>query len=89
MRKRFIKSPSQFETEIEAVVEEFLDWKDVYASKIPDDNIGVVIFAANEEGNVFIDWRLEMKGIKLRTKSFFDKGNAIGMKGLVVWIDQY
>ena len=88
MRKRFIKSPSQFETEIEAVVEEFLDWKDVYSSKIPDDHVGVVIFAANEVGNVFIDWRIEVKGIKLKTKSFFDKGKAIGMKGQVVWIDK-
>jgi hypothetical protein len=88
MRKRFIKTPSQFETEIEAVVEEFLDWKDVYASKIPDDEVGVVIFAANEKGNVFIDWRLENKSIKLKTKSFFDKGEALGMKGQVVWKDQ-
>jgi hypothetical protein len=88
MRKRFIKSPNQFESEIEAVVEEFLDWKDVYASKIPNDHVGVVIFAANEEGNVFIDWRLELKNIKLKTKSAFDKGDAKGMKGQVVWIDQ-
>jgi hypothetical protein len=88
MRKRFIKSPSQFEIEIEAVVEEFLDWKDVYASKIPDGHVGVVIFAANEEGDVAIDWRLEIKGIKLKTKSFFDKGEAMGMKGQVIWIDE-
>ena len=88
MRKRFFKSPSQFEIEIEAVVEEFLDWKEVYASKIPDDHVGVVIFAANEEGDVVIDWRIEIKGIKLKTKSFFDKGKAMGMKGQVVWIDQ-
>jgi hypothetical protein len=88
MRKRFIKSHNQFESEIEAVVEEFLDWKDVYASKIPDDHVGVVIFAANEGGDVFIDWRLEMQDIKLKTKSVFDKGDAKGMKGLVVWIDR-
>jgi hypothetical protein len=88
MKKRFIKSPSQFETVIEAVVEEFLDWKDVYASKIPEDHIGVVIFAANEVGDVVIDWRLETKGVKLKTKSFFDKGEAIGMRGQVVWVDQ-
>jgi len=88
MKKPFIKSPIHFETEIEAVVEEFLDWKDVYASKIPDDHVGVVMFAANEEGDVLIDWRLEIKGIKLKTKSFFDKGDAMGMKGQVVWVDQ-
>ena len=88
MRKRFILSPNEFETQIEAVVEEFLDWKDVYASKIPDDHVGVVIFATNEEGHVVIDWRLEIKGTKLKAKSFFDKGEAIGMKGQVVWVDQ-
>ena len=88
MKKRFIKTPRQFETQIDAVVEEFLDWKDVYASKIQEDCIGVVIFAANEQGDVIIDWRLEVKGIKLKAKSFFDKGKAIGMKGQVVWIDQ-
>ena len=87
MKKRFIKSPSQFEIQIEAVAEEFLDWKDVYASKIPDDHFGVVIFAANEEGDVVIDWRLETKDTKIKSKSFFDKGEAKGMKGQVVWID--
>ena len=58
------------------------------ALNLEGDNVGVVIFAANEVGNVFIDWRIEIKGIKLKTKSFFDKGKAIGMKGMVVWIDQ-
>lgn len=88
MKKHFIKSPSQYGIQIQAVVEEFLDWKDVYASKIPDDHLGVVIFAANECGDVVIDWRLEITGVKLNAKSLFDKGDAIGMKGKVVWIDQ-
>lgn len=88
MKRRLIKSPSQFHVQIDAVVEEFLDWKDVYASKIPDGHVGVVIFAANEDGDVVIDWQLELEGIKLKTKSFFDKGEAVGMKGQVVWVDQ-
>ena len=65
-----------------------MDWKDVYASNIPDDHIGIVIFAANEDGDVFVDWRLEIKTIKLDTKSHFEKGTVKGMKGTVVWIDK-
>ncbi len=43
-----------FFKEIHATAQEYLDWKDVYASKIPEGKVGVVIFAVNEQNDAFI-----------------------------------
>jgi hypothetical protein len=80
--------PGHYAKEIEAVIEEFLDWKDVYASTIPEGKIGVVVFAVSEFNDVYVEWRFEKNTARKGAKTTFDDGSTNGLTAQIVWADQ-
>ena len=87
MKKHRLKVAQDSADEIAAVVDEYLDWKDVYASRIADNMVGVVIFASNFKGDVFIEWRHEKDSVKLGGKTSYNDGTEQGLVAKIVWVD--
>ena len=77
-----------FSQEINATAQEYLDWKDVYAHKVPKGRVGVVIFAVNKKNDVFIEWRFESETVKIGSKTTFNDKSANGLTAEVEWIDR-
>ena len=88
MKKNRQQLPVDHTDGIARVIEEFLDWKDVYESQITDGKVGVVIFAANFKGDVFILWRLENTNTKVGDKTTYCDESNNELAAQIVWVDK-
>ena len=87
MNKHRIRLAKDSAEDIAAAVDEYLDWKEVYASQIEDGMKGAVTFAANEHGDVFIQRLFVTEGVNVGEKTICDDGDAKGLTAKVVWVD--
>ena len=88
MKKNQQKLATDCKESIAGVINEFLDWKDVYASQLKDEQMGAVLFAANFSGDVFIEWRLVDQKVKVGDKTHYGLGSDAELDAKFVWIDK-